>query len=67
MCSAALAETMTQLSLLNVESLAGIALGAAVLSHNSAGQPLRSPVTLLQDRDGPTHASGLKSLPRQGI
>jgi hypothetical protein len=30
-----------------------MALGAAVLTHHSADKPLRSPVTILQDRDGP--------------
>jgi len=44
---------MAELCLLNVEGLAGMALGAAVLAHNPAGEPLRSPVTLPMDRDGP--------------
>jgi len=47
---------MAELGLLQVDNLAAMALGAAVLSYNPAGQAFRSPVTLLQDRDGPAGA-----------
>jgi len=43
---------MTQLSLIDRDSLGRIALGAAMLTDHTADQPLRSPVTLLQDHDG---------------
>jgi hypothetical protein len=48
-----LAETMPQLSLLNRDDLDWMALGAAVLTHHTANLPLRCPVTLLQDNNGP--------------
>jgi hypothetical protein len=47
------AVTMPQLSLLDRDDLGRMALGAAVLTHHSANHPLRCPVALLQDRDGP--------------
>jgi len=48
-----LPEALAELGLLQVDNLASMALGAAVLSHNPAGQAFRSPVTFLHDRDGP--------------
>jgi len=42
---------MTQLSLPNRYVLNRIALGAAMLGDKTAGHPLKSPVTLLEDRD----------------
>jgi hypothetical protein len=51
-----LAETRPELGLLQIDDLAPIALGAVVLAHHSADQPLRCPVMLLQNRDGPPAA-----------
>jgi len=48
-----LAERMTQLSLLDRDDLDRMALGAAMLTYHKADQPLRSSVTLLQEREGP--------------
>jgi hypothetical protein len=45
---------MAELCLLDVDDLAGLALGAPMLSNNPAGQAFRGPVTLLQNRDGST-------------
>jgi len=46
-----LAETMTQLSVLDRGDLDRMALGAALLIGHTADQTLRGPVMLLQDRD----------------
>ena len=48
-----LPETMPMLCLLQIDDLAAMALGAAVLPHHPANEAFRSPVTLLQDRDSP--------------
>lgn len=58
-----LAETMTQLSLLDRDDLGRMTLGAAMLTHHTAGQPLKCPATLLQERYGSAPASGLRSFP----
>ena len=47
-----LAETVPELGLLQVDDLAAVTLGAAVLAHHTTNQALRCPVTLLQNRDG---------------
>ena len=47
-----LPEAMAEVCLLNVEDLAGMALGAAVLPHHPAEKAFRSPVTLLENLDG---------------
>jgi hypothetical protein len=47
-----LAETVPELGLLQVDDLAAVTLGAAVLAHHTADQALRCPVTLPQNRDG---------------
>ena len=54
MFSGDVAETMPELGLLQVDDLGRMALGAAVLAHDPADLPLGCPVTLLQDRGGPT-------------
>ncbi len=46
-----LPEAMPELCLLNIDNLAGMALGAPVPPHHPADETIRSPVTLLQDRD----------------
>jgi hypothetical protein len=51
-----IAETMAQLGLLEVDDLAAVALGAAVLAYYPAGLAFRGPVTLLQNHDGPVAA-----------
>jgi len=48
-----LAETTPQLGILQVDDLAGVALGAAVLAHHPAGQAFRGPVKLLRNHDCP--------------
>lgn len=53
-----LPETMAELGLLDVNNLFSMTLGAAVLPHDAAGLAFRSPVTLLQDRDGPVAPPG---------
>ena len=54
---------MTQFYLLDRDDLGRMALGAAMLTHHTAGQPLRCPVTLLQDRDGPAPAFRAQKFP----
>jgi hypothetical protein len=44
-----LAETMSELGLLQVDGLAAVALGPAVLVHHHADQPPRNPETSAQD------------------
>jgi hypothetical protein len=56
MCRCDLAESMAQISLLDRDDHGRMALGTAVLTHDSAELPLGRPVTLLQDRDGPPAA-----------
>jgi len=58
-----LPEAMAEIGLLQVDNFAAMALGAEVLAHNPAGQRLRSPVTLLQDRDGPAPAFQAEKFP----
>ncbi len=58
-----LAKTMTQLSLLDLDDPCWMALGAAILTHHTADLPLRYPVTLLQNRDGPTPAFQAQKFP----
>ena len=48
-----LPEALAQLGLLDIDNLDPMALGAAVLPRHPADKAFRSPVTLLQDRDGP--------------
>jgi len=48
-----LAETVPELGLLQIDDLDAVTLGAAVLTHHPADKAFRSPVTLLQNRDGP--------------
>jgi hypothetical protein len=49
-----LAEAPPQLGLLNVDNLAAMALGAAVLAHISAGESLGNPEHDLQGINSPT-------------
>ena len=58
-----LAVTMPQLGLLKIDDLADMALAAAVLAHHAADPPLRCPVALLQDRDGPAPAFRAQKFP----
>jgi len=48
-----LAKRMTQLSFLDPEDFDQMELGGVMLIDHTADQPLRSPLTFLQDRDGP--------------
>jgi len=49
-----LPQTMPELGLLDACDFAAVvALGAAVLAHHPADEAFRSPVTLLQDHNGP--------------
>jgi len=54
---------MPELCLLNVDNLAGMALGAPVLSNNPADKAFRSPVTILQNRDGSAAAFRAQKFP----
>jgi len=56
---------MAELRLLQVDDLAAMALGTAVLPRHPADEALRRPVTLLQNRDGPVAAFGLRSFFRR--
>ncbi len=47
-----LPEALAQLGLLDIDNLAPMALGAAVLPRHPADKAFRSPVTILQNRDG---------------
>jgi len=58
---------MAELGLLGVDNLAGMALGAAVLPHDAAGLAYRSPVVLLQVRDGPATTFRARSFLPQGF
>ena len=57
-----LGETTPQLGLLQVDDLAGVALGAAVLAH-PASQAFRGPVTLLQNHDCPAKMNLAQKFP----
>lgn len=48
-----LPKRLAEQSLLDVDNLAGMELGAAVLPHDAPGLAFRNPVTLLQGRDSP--------------
>jgi hypothetical protein len=56
-------EALAQLGLLDIDNLAPMALGAAVLPRHPADKAFRSPVTLLQDRDGPATTFRAQKLP----
>jgi len=58
-----LAETLAQLSLLDRDDLAPMALGAAVLPRDPADKAFRSPVTILQNRDGSAAAFRAQKFP----
>lgn len=58
-----LLEALAQLGLLDIDNLAPMALGAAVLPRHPADKALRSPATRLQDRDGPAATFRAKKLP----
>jgi len=58
-----LPETKAEFCLLNVEDLASMALGAAVLPHHPADEAFRSPVTILQNRDGPAASFRAQKFP----
>ena len=53
-----LPEALAQLGLLDIDNLAPVALGAAVLPRHPSDKAFRSPVTILQDRDGPVAPQG---------
>jgi predicted RNA-binding protein associated with RNAse of E/G family len=56
---------MAELCLLDVDNLAAMALRAAVLPRHPADKAFRSQVTILQNRDRPAAAPGLRSFPRR--
>ena len=58
-----LPETMPKLCLLQIDDLASMALGAAVLPRHPADKAFRSPVTILQNRDGSTAAFRAQKFP----
>ena len=51
-------ETLPELGLFQIDDVDGVSLGAAVLPHHLTDKALRSPVTLLQTRDGPVAPRG---------
>ncbi|MEI6110142.1 MAG: hypothetical protein WCP63_00505 [Cyanobium sp. ELA712] len=53
-----LSETLPELCLLVVDDFAAVALGTAVLDHHPTDEVFRSPATVLQDHDGPSHREG---------
>ena len=58
-----LPQPLPELDLLEPRDPAAMALGAAVLAHNPAGEPLRCPVTLLQDNHRPASAFRAQKFP----
>ena len=58
-----LPEALAQLGLLDIDNLAPMALGAAVLPRQPADKAFRSPVTILQNRDGSTAAFRAQKFP----
>ena len=58
-----LPEALAQLCLLDIDNLAPMALGAAVLPRHPADKAFRSPVTLLQNRDGSAAAFRAQKFP----
>ncbi|WP_254980541.1 hypothetical protein [Cyanobium sp. ATX 6A2] len=58
-----LTQAVPELALLDRDDLAGVALRAAVLAHQPAGQAFRGPVTLLQSLDGSAPAFRAQKLP----
>jgi hypothetical protein len=53
MLSGDLEETTPELGLLQIDNLAAMALGAAVLTHHTAGEPLGNPEQGAQGLNGP--------------
>ena len=58
-----LPQPLPELGLLEPRDSAAMALGAAGLAHNPAGEPLRCPVTLLQDNHRPAPAFRAQKFP----
>ena len=54
---------MPELVLLDRDDLAAVALGAAVLPRHPADKAFRSPVTLMQNRDGSAAAFRAQKFP----
>jgi len=64
MLSRDLSEPTPQLGLLNVKDPAAMALGAAVLAHNRAGEPLDNAGRVQRASTALRRRSGLKSFPQ---
>ena len=58
-----LPQPLPEFGLLEPRGAAAMALGAAVLAHNPTGEPLRCPVTLLQDNHRPAPAFRAQKFP----
>ena len=58
-----LPETPPELGLLQIDDLAAMTLGAALLPHHPADKAFRSPLTLLQNLDGSAATLRAQKLP----